>query len=382
MSPGGANFLWSLPRYGDLRHLETTTAARSASLRYLQQVAQAADSLSYFGVLLPAGRSSEDTWLVASSLVPVTDRLRFLVSMRPGLLSPILAARMTASLDRLSGGRLLINVVTDDDSVESKHGGILDQDERHAAARKFLIIYRRLLAGKEVASDERHAFGETEKLLIPPLQDYGPPLYLGESASAGIDVAAEAVDKYFTWGGPPARIAEKIAAVSAAAYRKRRRVTFGIRLHVVVRETSEEARAAADSLVDHSSAKTVAFSHQLLARIDPAARQCRVPLHGDRCEKVEISPNLWAGVGLISGDGAGTALIGDPRTVAARIAEYQSLGIDTFILSGYPHLEEAYRFAELVFPHLRIAEPDLDDLAVGQIAPNSYRAAGTRFGAA
>jgi len=381
MSPGGANFLWSLPTYGDLRYLGATTGTRPASLRYLQQVAQAADSLNYFGVLLPAGHTSEDSWLVASSLVPVTDRLRFLVSVQPGLLSPILAARMTASLDRLSGGRLLINVVTDDDPVESKRDGVLDQDERYAAAREFLVIYRRLLAGKEVASHGWHAFGETEKLLIPPLQDYGPPLYFGESASAGIDVAAEAVDKYFTWGGPPARIAEKIAAVSAAAYQKGRRVTFGIRLHVIVRETNDEAWAAADSLMNHLDAKTVALADQKLARMDPAAWQCMTPLHGARCDRLEISPNLWTGVGLIS-DGAGTALIGDPRTVAARIAEYQSLGIDTFILSGYPHLEEAYRFAELVFPHLRIAEPDLDDLSVGQIAPNSYRAAGTRFGAA
>jgi alkanesulfonate monooxygenase len=115
--------------------------------------------------------------------------------------------------------------------------------------------------------------------------------------------------------------------------------------------------------------------------MDLAARQCMVALHGERRDRLEISPNLWAGVGLVS-DGAATALVGDPRTVAARIAEYQSLGIDTFILSGYPYLEEAYRFAELVFPHLRIAEPDLDDLSAGQIAPNSYRAAGSRFGVA
>jgi alkanesulfonate monooxygenase len=164
------------------------------------------------------------------------------------------------------------------------------------------------------------------------------------------------VDKYLTWGEPPAQVAEKVAAVRAAAARKGRRLSFGIRLHVIVRETNAEAWAAADGLIRHLDDETVAAAQKIFARMDSEGQRRMSALHGGRRDKLEISPNLWAGVGLVRG-GAGTALVGDPETVAARMREYQAAGVDTFILSGYPHLEEAYRFAELVFPHLELAHP-------------------------
>jgi len=148
-----------------------------------------------------------------------------------------------------------------------------------------------------------------------------------------------------------------------------------------VRETNEEAWAAADSLISHLDDQTIAAAQQTFARMDSVGQRRMAMLHGGQRDRLEISPNLWAGVGLVRG-GAGTALVGDPLTVAARIAEYQALGVDTFILSGYPHLEEAYRFAELVFPHLRIAVPDSDEMSVGQIAANRYRPPTPRFKAA
>src|SRR4249919_440300 len=119
-----ANVLWFLPTHGDGRYLGTTSGGREVNFNYLRQIAQAADDLGYFGVLLPTGRSCEDSWVVASALVSVTQRLRFLVAVRPGLLSPTLAARMTATLDRISNGRLLINVVTGGDPTENKGDGI------------------------------------------------------------------------------------------------------------------------------------------------------------------------------------------------------------------------------------------------------------------
>jgi alkanesulfonate monooxygenase len=356
MSESGANFLWFMPTHGDGRYLGTTIGARPVDLGYLRQVAQAADELGYFGVLLPTGKSCEDSWLVAFALAPLTERLSFLVAVRPGLLSPTLAARMTATLDRLSGGRLLINVVTGGDPAESRADGIfLDHDERYAVTREFLDIYRRLLTGTEVTRRGQRVNVDGARLVLPPVQEDGPPIYFGGSSSAGIEVAAELVDKYLTWGEPPAAVAEKIATASVAASRKGRRLTFGIRLHVIVRETSEEAWAAADSLIRHLDDKTIHAAQQAFARMDSVGQQRMAALHGGRRDRLEISPNLWAGVGLVRG-GAGTALVGDPPTVAARIAEYRSLGVDTFILSGYPHLEEAYRFAELVFPLLDRAE--------------------------
>ena len=190
------------------------------------------------------------------------------------------------------------------------------------------------------------------------MQSPRPPLYFGGSSDAGIDVAVDTVDKYLTWGEPPAQVAEKISrACKAAPTRAGASCRFGIRLHVIVRETNAEAWKAADELIQHVTDDTVAAAQKIFARMDSVGQQRMAQLHGGRRDKLEISPNLWAGVGLVRG-GAGTALVGDPETVAARIQEYQDVGIDTFIMSGYPHLEEAYRFAELVFPLLSLKQPN------------------------
>jgi alkanesulfonate monooxygenase len=294
---------------------------------------------------------------VASAVAPWTERLRYLVAVRPGLQSPGVAARMTASLDRLSNGRLLINVVTGGDPVENAGDGVfLDHDARYAVTREFLDVYRDLLAGNTVNFEGRHIRIKDGRLLFAPVQSPRPPLYFGGSSQAGIDVAVDTVDKYLTWGEPPAEVADKIARVKAAAAKRGRELSFGIRLHVIVRETNAEAWKAADDLIKHVTDETIASAQKIFSRMDSVGQQRMMQLHGGRRDRLEISPNLWAGVGLVRG-GAGTALVGDPATVAARIREYQEIGIDTFIMSGYPHLEEAYRFAELVFPLLSRAEP-------------------------
>jgi len=343
---------WFLPTHGDGRYIGTAQGAREVSHRYLAQVAQAADSLGYAGVLLPTGRSCEDSWVVASSLAALTERLRFLVAVRPGLLSPTLAARMTASLDRVLGGRLLINVVTGGDPVENRGDGImLDHAERYEITDEFLDIYARLLRGEKVSAKGKHLHVEDASLIFPPHQTPMPPLYFGGSSPVAQDIAARRVDKYLTWGEPPKDVGEKIEAMRRLAAAQGRQLTFGIRLHVIVRETNAEAWAAADSLISHLDDDTIAAAQKAFSTMDSVGQQRMAALHGGRRDKLEVSPNLWAGVGLARG-GAGTALVGDPETVATRMKEYMDLGIDTFIFSGYPHLEEAYRFAELVLPLL------------------------------
>lgn len=347
-----ANVLWFLPTHGDGRHLGTTIGGRPVTLHYLRQIAQAADDLGYFGVLLPTGRSCEDSWIVASAIAPFTERLRYLVAVRPGLQSPTVAARMTATLDRVSQGRLLINVVTGGDPTENKGDGIfLSHDERYEVTREFLAVYTALLAGEAVNVSGKHIRIEDGRLLFPPVQKPRPALYFGGSSAAAVDVAADMIDKYLTWGEPPTQVADKIAPVAALAAKRGRNISFGIRLHVIVRDTNEEAWRAADELISHVSDETIASAQSIFVRMDSVGQQRMVQLHGGRRDKLEVSPNLWAGVGLVRG-GAGTALVGDAPTVAARMKEYMSLGIDTFIMSGYPHLEEAYRFAELVLPLL------------------------------
>lgn len=349
-----ANVLWFLPTHGDGRYLGTAQGGRQTDFGYLRQVAQAADQLGYYGVLLPTGRSCEDSWIVASAVAPTTQELRHLVAVRPGLQSPTVAARMTATLDRVSNGRLLVNVVTGGDPVENAGDGIFaDHDERYAVTREFLAIYSALLRGETVDHHGAHLKVEGAQLLYRPARENGPPLYFGGSSPAGIAVAAETIDKYLTWGERPAAVAQKIGIVDKAARAAGRKVSFGIRLHVVVRETEDEAWAAANKLISHLDDETIAKSQATFARMDSEGQRRMSALHGGRRDKLEISPNLWAGVGLVRG-GAGTALVGNPEQVAARIREYQGLGIDSFILSGYPHLEEAYRFAELVFPLLQL----------------------------
>jgi alkanesulfonate monooxygenase len=346
---------WFFPTHGDGRYLGTADGARPVSLAYLKQIAQAADELGYAGALLPTGRSCEDAWVVASALVPLTRRLRFLVAVRPGIMSPTNAARMTATLDRLSEGRLLINVVTGGDPAEAEGDGIfLGHDERYAVTDEFLRIYRRVLAGESVDFVGKHLKVKGARTLYPPVQTPHPPLYVGGSSEAGHRLAAEQCDVYLTWGEPPAAVAAKVADMRRRATAEGRSLRFGIRLHVIVRETTAEAWTAAEALISRVDESSIAAAQEAFGKFDSEGQRRMSELHRGRRDRLEISPNLWAGVGLVRG-GAGTALVGDADTVAERMREYQALGVETFILSGYPHLEEAYRTAELLFPKLSLA---------------------------
>jgi len=357
--------LWFIPTHGDSRYLGTSRGARQADLDYFKQVAIAADTLGYEGVLLPTGRSCEDSWMVAASLVDVTRRLKFLVALRPGIVQPVQAARMAATLDRLSGGRVLVNLVTGGDPDELAGDGLhLSHEERYALSTEFVSIWRSVLqashADEAIDFEGAHLSVKGAKVIYPPVSQPYPPLFFGGSSGPAHDLAASQCDIYLTWGEPPAAVAEKVHDIRGRADKLGRQLEFGIRLHVIVRETEEEAWAAAGALISHLDDDIVAAAQKKFAAMDSIGQRRMAALHGGRFDKtnpragLEVAPNLWAGVGLVRG-GAGTALVGSPEQVAARIQEYAALGMDYFILSGYPHLEEAYRFAELVFPLLPLA---------------------------
>jgi alkanesulfonate monooxygenase len=352
--------LWFIPTHGDGRYLGTSYGGRATNLSYLQQIAQAVDRLGYLGALLPTGRSCEDAWVVASSLLSVTQRMKFLVAIRPGLMLPGVAARMAATFDRLSGGRLLINVVTGGDPVELAGDGLhLSHEERYRLTNEFLTAWREISSG---TSDFKGDYIDIRdgKLFFPTIQKPHPPLWFGGSSPIAQEIASKHIDTYLTWGEPPAQVAQKIAKVKELADREGRKLNFGIRLHIIVRETRSQAWDAANELIRYVDDDAIAKAQQVYARMDSVGQKRMSDLHSGSRANLEISPDLWTGVGLIRG-GAGTALVGDPETVAARILEYQSLGIDRFIFSGYPHLEEAYRVAELLFPHLPLESlPNLD----------------------
>ena len=351
------DIFWFLPTSGDTRYLGKSSSGRPATNEYMRQIAVTAESLGYDGLLIPTGASCLDPWVTAASLVPVTSRIKLLVALRTSVSGPTATARQAATLDQALKGRLLLNVVPGGDATELAADGVfLDHDQRYEAADEVLTVWRELLSGNTVDFEGKHVTVKGAKNYFPPVQQPYPPLYFGGSSKAAHELAAKHVDAYLTWGEPPAAVAEKIADVRERAKKYGRTVRFGVRLHVIVRETNAEAWAAAEQLISHLDDETIAKAQSNYATMDSEGQRRMAALHGGRRDQLEVSPNLWAGVGLVRG-GAGTALVGDPQTVAARLQEYVDLGVDSFVLSGYPHLEESIRFAELVFPLLPGKQP-------------------------
>jgi alkanesulfonate monooxygenase len=329
---------------------EDRTDQRAPDVGYLAQVAGAAERLGFVGALTPTSSWCEDAWIMTAALTQHTERFRFLVAFRPGLLSPTLAAQMAATYQRISNGRLLLNVVVGGDDVEQRRfGDRIGKDGRYARAAEFLTVVRRLWNGEPVDFEGRHVAVDDARLIPHPVR---PRIYLGGSSEAALDVAAAHTDVYLTWGEPPAQVADKVGEVRRRAEARGRDVRFGIRLHVITRDTSEEAWREAQQLLDGLGPAQIARA-QAAQRVSQSEGQRRMQaLHGGRTDALEVSPNLWAGIGLVRG-GAGTALVGSHAEVADRVAEYHDLGIEEFVLSGYPHLEEAYRAGEGLIPELR-----------------------------
>ncbi|MFF2382278.1 LLM class flavin-dependent oxidoreductase [Streptomyces sp. NPDC058108] len=355
---------WFLPTGGDGRTLVDRHAyashavgrarpadgVRAPDIAYLAQIAKASEQLGFEAVLTPTGTWCEDAWLTTVALAQHTERLKFLVAFRPGVVSPTLAAQMAATYQRITRGRLLLNVVTGGDAAEQRRfGDRLDHDERYARTDEFLSVVRGVWGGQPFDFEGSHYRIEGGLTALPP--DPLPEIFFGGSSAAAGPVAARHADVYLTWGEPPAQVREKIDWIRSLAAREGRTVRFGIRLHSVSRDSSAAAWSTANRLLDDLDADTIAAAQSALGRSESVGQRRMLALHGGSRDALEISPNLWAGVGLVRG-GAGTALVGSHAEVADRIEEYHGLGIEHFVLSGYPHLEEAYWFGEGVIPVL------------------------------
>jgi alkanesulfonate monooxygenase len=360
-------FHWFLPTYGDSRFIVggghglpagTASGDRRASIGYLSSIARAAEEFGFTGALTPAGAWCEDAWLTTAMLTRESEKLAFLIAFRPGLISPTLAAQMAATFSTHAPGRLLLNVVTGGEAHEQRaYGDHLSKEERYARSDEFLTVVRGLWRGETVNHNGRHL--NIENANLPTLPDPTPPIYFGGSSAAAGPVAAEHADVYLTWGEPPDAVAAKIAWIRGLAAEHGRTIRFGIRLHVITRDTSAQAWEQAESLLGALGEDVVSQAQQNLARSESTGQARMRELHEANrgsgnwrdARTLEVAPNLWAGVGLVRG-GAGTALVGSHDEVADRIAEYAALGIDEFVLSGYPHLEELYWFGEGALPEL------------------------------
>lgn len=378
---------WFLPTSGDStglvgagqgaahdqgRGLPATTpgVVRPPDVDYLAQVARAAEESGFAGMLTPTGTWCEDAWLTTAALLRETSRIKFLVAFRPGVVNPVLAAQMAATYQRLSGGRLMLNVVTGGEPVEqARFGDGLGKDERYARTDEFLAVIRGTWseAPFDFAGTHYAATGALVRDGISPV----PPIYFGGSSPAAGRVAARHADVYLTWGEPPEQVAEKVAWVRGLAAEEGRSMRFGLRVHVIARDTHEEAWAHAQQLLDGIDPEVARRAQQAMAASESTGQQRMTALHGGGssytdARELEVSPGLWAGVGLVRG-GAGTALVGSHEEVAELMGTYAEAGIDEFVLSGYPHDEEARTVAAGVVPALRGRGllPADDDALVG-----------------
>ncbi|GAA1269278.1 LLM class flavin-dependent oxidoreductase [Kitasatospora nipponensis] len=352
-------FHWFLPTTGDSRQIVggghgstpgTAGADRPPSIAYLGQIARTAEQLGFVGALTPTGAWCEDAWLTTAMLTQVTERLKFLVAFRPGQLSPTLAAQMATSYQNQSQGRLLLNVVTGGESAEQRaYGDFLDKEGRYARTGEFLDIVGRLWAGRTVDHEGEHLRVAGARLTRLP--DPVPEVYFGGSSPAAERVAGAFADVYLTWGEPPDLVREKIERIRRLAAAHGRTPRFGIRLHAITRDSAATAWAEAERLLAGMDPERIGATQRALALSESEGQRRMRELHHGSTAALEVYPNLWAGIGLVRG-GAGTALVGSHQEVADRIEEYHRLGIDEFILSGAPHLEEAYQFGEGVLPLL------------------------------
>jgi alkanesulfonate monooxygenase len=345
--PMDLNIFWFLPTDGDGRYLHEYSPSRPANNAYLKQIAISAEQFGYDGILIHAGSSNLDPFITAASLATVTSKIKLLVALRISTTGgPTVLAKQAATLDDVLNGRLILSVVFGAYAEELEVDGVhLNHDERYELADEFLTVYKKLLSGETVDFKGKYFDIKNAKNLFPSVQKPYTPFYFGDSSDIGHEFAAK--DIYLIWGEPLEAVKAKIEDIRQRAQKYGRTVRFGLRIHVIVRESEEEAWETADKLSD----ETIKNALKNFAAIDSVRQQRITKLHKGDKSKLKIAPNLWTGIGLIRG-GVGTALVGNPEQVAARLKEYASLGINTFVLWGYPHFEEAVKFAELVFPLL------------------------------
>jgi alkanesulfonate monooxygenase len=345
--------LWFVPSFPDQRRLGDSSTVVPPSLEHLTRVARAAEDAGFEGMLVPTGEGCLDAWVVAATLAQVTERIRFLVAFRPGFVNPPVAARMASTLDRMSGGRLDLNVVTGGHPHElAKDGDVdVDHDARYRRTDEFLEVVLRSWHEQGWDHDGEFFSVRGGGIAQHPKQKPHPPIWLGGSSDLAMETAAKHADVYLMWGEPVERMAERAARAKALAAEHGRTIEVGTRFQVVCRPTDEEARAAAEEIV---------------GAIDPSYGE-KLRSHSDRTdsEGQRRQNELWAQSGgdwlddvLWNGFararmGASVALVGSGASIKRELDRYVEAGIDTFILSGYRHDEEAERVGRHLLPLLQ-----------------------------
>ena len=353
-------YIWALcsHRAGDRSQVNQEKPDRPATLEYLSQVTQAAENAGLVNILVPCGTHCIDPWATAAAIAVKTRKIKFLVAFRPGITGPVYAAQQANSLDYLTGGRCTLNVVTGSTPVDQKrYGDHLPHDDRYARTGEFLEVVKRLWEENGPVSYKGTFFDIEGASIFPSrVTRPNPPIYLAGSSNPGKRVAAQFGDVHVMYAAEPDVVARDIQEVKKLTeeYPRERSLEFGIRHLVCVRETKEEARRAAEALIEQSDIGNTGTWADMKLRTESVGQQ-RINEMASRGD-LWLTDTIWMGVNQVRA-GAGTMFVGTPEMVANVIREYYDAGVRHFIMNGWPHLEEAEIFGREVLPLLKDTDP-------------------------
>jgi alkanesulfonate monooxygenase len=371
----GAEISWFAPLCdGDDDFLGNRNPLYKSSWENTSTIVSTADELGFKNVLCPSSyQVGQDPISFAAGMATITKQINFLVAIRCGELHPPMLARTIASLDHMLKGRLTINIISSD-----LPGMKLSSKERYARSREVIQILKQSWTQDQIKFKGKYYQLDLNTRPVQPYQQNGGPLlYFGGYSPDGVDLCAEFCDVYLMWPETEFKLKNLMDVMTLKAASYKRTVKFGLRVHVIVRETEKEARDYADSLISKLDIK---MGTDIRNRAQDAtslgvARQSQLREEAD--EKYYVEPNLWTGIGLAR-SGCGAAIVGNPDQVVAKIEHYIEMGINSFIFSGYPHQKECELFAKLVLPRLKtVSLPEVFGRMPKNI-PNSPLANGPR----
>jgi alkanesulfonate monooxygenase len=341
---------WFIPTMGDTSRLGDPTASTPPSLELFTHIARTAEDAGFTYLLVPVMPECHEAYIACAMVSAQTSTIDMLVAARAGFIAPTVMAKMLSTFDQLSGGRLRVNLITGGDSAEMAADGMFyDHDERYDVLTETVEILKDAWTRDEPFDvDGRYFTARGVNVQPRPVQRPHPPFYLGGMSPAARELCAAHADVHLFWGDTPANIAGHVQDMTARAAGKGRTLDFGMRLQVIVRETEEQAWAAAEELISHASAE---HRESVKGRWSESQANDRMKELAT-AEGHLVDEHLWSGIATVR-HGAGIAIVGDPEQVAGKIAEFVDAGCSSFCLSGYPHAEEAERFGRLVMPLLR-----------------------------
>ncbi len=331
----------------DFEYLGVPDPALISSYEHCRGIVLAAEEAGFDNILLPSGYAAGiDTLAFASAIATLTRRIKLLAAVRVGEVWPPQLARQIATLDQIAGGRLNVNIISSDLPGETLASG-----PRYRRTVEVMHILRTLLNGQALDHQGEHYQFKLDPPRIRTVSGRCPPLYFGGLSEDAREAAAEGCDVYLMWPDRMEAVAEIIADMKARAAKRGRTLRFGYRAHVIVRETEDEARAAATRLISRLDDKVGEEIRNRSLDTQSVGVRRQAELRGQATDDGYVEANLWTGIGRAR-SGCGAAIVGDPDQVLAKLDAYQRLGIEAFILSGYPHRTEADLFARYVLPKL------------------------------